>query len=246
MGKIIQHEKYFVKEFSYYCPMYGCLYVNYEDAIMTAGRLELMKMRGVSDEKKKQCDGFFVTPVPNVNLFLEFKYGTGQLRPHQKYWQDEINQINGSYFVLIKKELKSGTTYFIFKSGKLVHKNCSVKPLVQFLLNYAKTGQIPQEKVDFEIEPGPRGFIGSVSTESADPGEYSAKDIIIDEPAPEIRTQRINGEFKISAIDTGKVCNWNGMPVIKHDDEHYAVIVPKHWIDSAMHQTMIQSIKMED
>lgn len=151
MAKIIPHEKYFVKEFSYYCPMYGCLYVNYEDAIMTADRVALMMRRGVSDEKKKQCDGFLVTPVPNVNLFLEFKYGNGQLRPHQKYWQDEINQINGSYFVLIKKEMKFGTTYFIFKSGKLVHKNCSVKPLIQFLLEYAKTGTIPQDDVDFDL-----------------------------------------------------------------------------------------------
>ena len=145
MAKPIPHEHYFVKEFSHYCPMYGCLYVNYEDAIMTSGRVALMKVRGVSDEKKKQCDGFFVTPIPNVNLFLEFKYGYGKLRPHQKYWQDEINKINGSYFVLLKRDLKLGTIYFIFKSGNIVYKNSNVKSLVKFLLEYAKTGQIMQD-----------------------------------------------------------------------------------------------------
>jgi len=241
MGKNVSHEKYFEKEFGYYCPMYGCLYVKIPDAIMTGDRIDLIKMRGRSDEQKKPFDGILITP--QGNLCLEFKYAYGKLRPHQKDWMEEINRINGSFFVLLKRELKTGSTYYIFKGGHLVHKNTSVKPVVHFLKEYAKNGEIPQDEVNFDLSKQRYGFIGSTATESAQPRRYSIKDVTIDEPVPVVRTERIKGEFKIGNMPNPKVAEWNGMPVVNYNDDQYAVLVPKEWIDYSINTVRFGTLK---
>jgi hypothetical protein len=244
MGKNVSHEKYFEKEFSYYCPGIGCLYVKIPDAIMTGDRLAMMQLRGRSDEQKKPFDGIMVTP--HGNLCLEFKYAYGKLRPHQMAWMEEINRINGSFFVLLKRELNTGSTYYIFKGGQLVHKNCSVKPVVQFLLEYAKTKEIPQDEVNFDPGRQRYGINENIGAISPTLRGMEISSVIIDEPVPVLRTERIKGEFKIGSIDTGFIANWRGMPVIAHDDEHYAVVVPKHWIDDLKPKSTIANLKMED
>jgi len=53
-------------------------------------------------ENRRVCDGILVTP--NGNYFLELKYNNGAIKPHQKESAVRINNINGTYYIVRKKE----------------------------------------------------------------------------------------------------------------------------------------------
>jgi len=53
-------------------------------------------------ENRRVCDGILITP--NGNYFIELKYNTGSIKPHQKESAARINNINGTYYIVRKRE----------------------------------------------------------------------------------------------------------------------------------------------
>ena len=92
----------FEQELATVASVMKCKYVKVPDAIKTKD--SLIKKRGggyTMAEDTRPCDGILVTP--SGNYLIECKYNYGQLKPHQKRMSDDINRVNGSYYILRKK-----------------------------------------------------------------------------------------------------------------------------------------------
>ncbi|MDY0218966.1 MAG: hypothetical protein RBR14_06440 [Candidatus Cloacimonas acidaminovorans] len=104
MKKKMKPERVFEKEFAWCCKIKKCLYIKIPDPIMTEKRVQMMRDRGVSDELKRPFDGILVKKTGNY--CLEFKFGYGKLSEHQKYYQETINGINQSFYIVRKTVTK--------------------------------------------------------------------------------------------------------------------------------------------
>lgn len=129
-------EKAFEEEFGIYASMMGCQYVKIPDVIMTKDRIALMRTRGSSDEIMRPFDGVLVTP--DRNFCIELKFRTPKLRTHQDTWQSKINRVNNTFFVCLKKILKSGSSYSVIKCGAVVFKTDECRELIKYFINWGR------------------------------------------------------------------------------------------------------------
>ncbi len=130
MKRKLSPEKSFEKSIAFFAKLKGMMYIKIPDPIMTKDRLLSMKRRGQSDEFQRPCDGILVTHYGNY--LLEFKYNYNKLLPHQTYYQNEVNKINHSYYVIRKINRKKAIIYRIECNNEIVFETLFIDEIIEF------------------------------------------------------------------------------------------------------------------
>jgi len=100
--KIYKGEAIFENDLARSAKFFKCRYVKIPDAIKT--RDSLIKKKGGGHgmiEAPRPCDG--VLSTVKGNFLVELKFDDGRLKEHQAALSNEINRINGSFYVLRKR-----------------------------------------------------------------------------------------------------------------------------------------------
>jgi len=83
-------------------------------------------------DSKRPFDGVLITP--GGNFCIECKYNYNTLMRHQELNQMRINNINKSFFVLRKVELKKGFEYRIEQNHEVLFKTDKIEQLIRWFL----------------------------------------------------------------------------------------------------------------
>ncbi len=110
--------------------IYNCNLIRIPDAQVTADALERWKASPFKRPRRRPFDGLLVTPAGN--LCLELKVNNDTQLDHQKVTGQVINAINGSYFVLHKKE-GVPADYSVRQGKAVLFKTTKIEAIIEYL-----------------------------------------------------------------------------------------------------------------
>jgi len=121
----MKYEQAFEKELQRIAPLVKSRYYKIPDTKMLN-----RQNRGRNREEKRPFDAVLATPYGNA--CVECKYGYNTLKPHQARNKQDIDSLNGSFFVLTKRQRKRKAVYICENSGDK-QEFCNALEMLQYV-----------------------------------------------------------------------------------------------------------------
>ena len=123
------HEK-LEKTLNKITPLFNCQYIKIPDVTKKTMVMIRKYKRYDLKPKKRPFDAVLVTP--NKTFCIEIKIDYDNLKPHQKNWNDKINKINNSFFVIRQKNLKAGKVFIVEHNGQNIYSTNKLEQIILF------------------------------------------------------------------------------------------------------------------
>jgi len=131
-------ESEFEGNFAFLATVFNMRYIKIPDVV------PIKRAGFIPIAKKRPFDGVLITS--HGNYLIECKINYGQQKEHQKLWEEEINKINNTYY-LIRKKVYAKTRkveYVVEQNGDKIFKTENIERLFYFF-------QDPQEHTSQKI-----------------------------------------------------------------------------------------------